>query len=839
MTLKPGRAKGYASKMTCKLGLMAQDCDPSYVRCCDDSTLKVMDGDGFEMQPQEPNSFCPAIVDDACKLDHGGPIRLNMDMEPEVSSCKVDDTCPEVMKMSTLKSDGGMDDLGFAEITDEGYIDVIAGEEDAAAVASSAIHEQQVGDNEVKALMPVTWTAAYSDVSDGSENQIPGAGTLLPVDECGGQDRLAKQNPGKRKRDDSQQQQMEYGSADSSNLKTPPKSKPGKEMPFKGDIYLVTSPDTREARQHGFINPGSKRHQCWYCDHRSSSSGDLKRHIISVHTKEYPHKCDMCGKGFHRPSELKKHAAVHMDEKMHQCRHCDFKISDPFLLSSHILSVHAKDPPFRCKRCRKGFQQQDELEKHMNTHSGRKVFQCEHCEYRSADSSNLKTHPKSKPSKEMPSKGDIYLLTSPDTREAQQHGFINPGSKRHQCWYCDHRSSSSGDLKRHIISVHTKEYPYKCEMCGKGFHRPSELKKHATVHTDEKMHQCRHCDFKISDPFLLSSHILSVHAKDPPFRCKRCRKGFQQQDELEKHMNTHSGRKVFQCEHCEYSTTDASGFKRHVISIHTKDYPHRCEYCKKGFRRPSEKNQHIRRHTGREGYQHLFWEYGSADSSNLKTPPKSKPGKEKPFKDDIYLLTSPDTREARQHGFINPGSKRHQCWYCDHRSSSSGDLKRHIISVHTKEYPHKCDMCGKGFHRPSELKKHAAVHMDEKMHQCRHCDFKISDPFLLSSHILSVHAKDPPFRCKRCRKGFQQQDELEKHMNTHSGRKVFQCEHCEYSTTDASGFKRHVISIHTKDYPHRCEYCKKGFRRPSEKNQHIRRHHTDESLSSQCVHGSL
>ncbi|XP_069873426.1 zinc finger X-chromosomal protein-like [Dipodomys merriami] len=362
-----------------------------------------MDGDGFEMQPQEPNSFCPAIVNDACNLDHGGPIRPNMDMEPEVSSCKVDDTCPEVMKMSTLKSDSGMDDLGFVEITDEGYIDVIKGEEYATALASSAIHEQQVGDNEMKALMPVSWTVAYGDISDGPENQTSGAGTLLHADECGGQDRLAKQNPGKRKRDDSQQQQM----------------------------------DTREARQHGFINPGSKRHQCWYCDHRSSSSGDLKRHIISVHTKEYPHKCDMCGKGFHRPSELKKHAAVHTDEKMHQCRHCDFKISDPFLLSSHILSVHAKDPPFRCKRCRKGFQQQDELEKHMNTHSGRKVFQCEHCEYSTTDAS----------------------------------GF-----------------------KRHVISIHTKDYPHRCEYCKKGFRRPSEKNQHIQRHhTDESLSsQCVH-----------------------------------------------------------------------------------------------------------------------------------------------------------------------------------------------------------------------------------------------------------------------------------------------------------------------------------------------------------
>ncbi|OWJ99034.1 ZFY [Cervus elaphus hippelaphus] len=282
----------------------------------------------------------------------------------------------------------------------------------------------------------------------------------------------------------------------------------------------------------------------------------------------YP--CMICGKKFKSRGFLKRHMKnhpEHLTKKKYRCTDCDYTTNKKMSLHNH-------------------------LESHKLTSKAEKAIECDECGKHFSHAGALFTHKmvhKEKGANKM-HKCKFY------TKEVQQHALIHQESKTHQCLHCDHKSSNSSDLKRHIISVHTKDYPHKCDMCDKGFHRPSELKKHVAAHKGKKMHQCRHCDFKIADPFVLSRHILSVHTKDLPFRCKRCKKGFRQQNELKKHMKTHSGRKVYQCEYCEYSTTDASGFKRHVISIHTKDYPHRCEYCKKGFRRPSEKNQHITRH---------------------------------------------------------------------------------------------------------------------------------------------------------------------------------------------------------------------------------------------------
>lgn len=46
--------------------------------------------------------------------------------------------------------------LDVAEIADEVYMEVIVGEEDAAAA-----HEQQIDENEIKSFMPIAWAAAY------------------------------------------------------------------------------------------------------------------------------------------------------------------------------------------------------------------------------------------------------------------------------------------------------------------------------------------------------------------------------------------------------------------------------------------------------------------------------------------------------------------------------------------------------------------------------------------------------------------------------------------------------------------------------------------------------
>ena len=83
-----------------------------------------------------------------------------------------------------------------------------------------------------------------------------------------------------------------------------------------------------------------------------------------------------------------------------------------------------------------------------------------------------------------------------------------------QCMECDQSFGQKEHLKRHILTVHRGEKPFKCTECDKSFGYNHILKTHVqTVHLKLKPYKCQHCGMDFGEKSNMTKHIKSVHSE--------------------------------------------------------------------------------------------------------------------------------------------------------------------------------------------------------------------------------------------------------------------------------------------------------------------------------------
>ncbi|XP_030833943.1 zinc finger protein 23 [Strongylocentrotus purpuratus] len=89
-----------------------------------------------------------------------------------------------------------------------------------------------------------------------------------------------------------------------------------------------------------------------------------------------------------------------------------------------------------------------------------------------------------------------------------------------------------------------KEKPFLCCVCSKGFTVRSSLSRHMTIHGGEKPHECMFCTMRFMYIYSLKEH-LRIHTGEKPYRCTVCDKGFRASRNLALHMKVHMGKNRF------------------------------------------------------------------------------------------------------------------------------------------------------------------------------------------------------------------------------------------------------------------------------------------------------
>ncbi|CAG2240838.1 Zinc finger and BTB domain-containing protein 49 [Mytilus edulis] len=274
-------------------------------------------------------------------------------------------------------------------------------------------------------------------------------------------------------------------------------------------------------------NPKLAKSECGFCPYvnflpYARSKRQLMQHFARNHAKTDPvHKCELCSRSFCTKQHLYNHKRQkHIFKK---CETCEKVVLKNYYHMHIKLHQHDQDGnvirKFECDICKKKLSSKHTLQQHLKrVHSSveeRELFTCETCKKSWLEKKTLDRHMKVK------------------------HG--------------------NGAVKEHL-----------CDICGKGFETPYDVKKHKQVHDKVPQHVCDVCSkaFKFREGLLIH---MRTHSGERNYLCKDCGKTFQQSGALKRHQRTHTGERPFVCSLCKDTFNDTSILRRHMILKHKKE----------------------------------------------------------------------------------------------------------------------------------------------------------------------------------------------------------------------------------------------------------------------------
>lgn len=229
-------------------------------------------------------------------------------------------------------------------------------------------------------------------------------------------------------------------------------------------------------------------------------------------------------------------------------------------------------------------------------------YSCVSCQYGSTSKRNVKVHFRRKHNKEK-----LYRCKSCDRQFYNSSEVVDHWKRIHGksenflkcvCDICGKMFPRPGELKVHELLHSGIEYP--CKFCGKTFKTPEYLNGHEKLHTTERV-ACKTCGKTFTSQKGVENHEERIHSNSAVgIPCDLCGKILKSKDNLKLHIQLlHTDvEKKYSCDHCELFFRVPSQLKKHVQTVHEKSTQFSCPYCEQILSSKHKFKRHSQRKHG-------------------------------------------------------------------------------------------------------------------------------------------------------------------------------------------------------------------------------------------------
>ena len=234
---------------------------------------------------------------------------------------------------------------------------------------------------------------------------------------------------------------------------------------------------------------------------------DIKSSHEKIPRKTEDMTCEVCGETFqvaNKSSRDKKRNSYLVHMKRHNIMDtdcgCDIQFFTYYIKDKHMRVVHKGQ--FGCKTtwCKESFVDQDKLIKHEMTHKEDVI--CNECGKQFIHKQNMERHIKA-----------IHMKTQNYHEDPQKD---TKEKKVFSCTTCGKNFKAANQLFSHKKSHFQRK---ECQVCGKTV---KDMVRHLRDHTEDsdQKFRCDQCGKSFSDSYRLKSHMMSVHLKTRPYKCR-------------------------------------------------------------------------------------------------------------------------------------------------------------------------------------------------------------------------------------------------------------------------------------------------------------------------------